>query len=269
MALGLYVEVELEERAQGLLVEPEGEGAELPTGASHLAAQVACKILGHDRVALRVRSEIPVARGLGSSAALAVAAAAAAGVELGSEGAFRCGAAFDGHAENAAAAAFGGLVTATLVEDRPVALPLPLDPALGFVLVVPDNRLFTAAARDVLPEAVRYEDAVFNLGRLGLLVAGLADHTKLLAGAGDDRLHQPARSALFPQAPALLEGLREAGALTSCWSGAGPSLLAITTRASCPDVAEAARQLMGRLRLAGRALELKADLEGVQVKQLA
>ncbi|HMK96864.1 MAG TPA: hypothetical protein VK425_04905, partial [Acidimicrobiales bacterium] len=159
VALGLYVEVELEDRAQGLLVEPKGEGSELPTGASHLAAQVACKILGHDRVTLRVRSEIPVARGLGSSAALAVAAAAAAGVEEGTEGAFRCGAACDGHAENAAASSFGGLVAAALVNDRPVARPLPLDPLLGFVVLVPEHRLSTAAARDLLPGAVPFDDA--------------------------------------------------------------------------------------------------------------
>ncbi|HMK96450.1 MAG TPA: hypothetical protein VK425_02825, partial [Acidimicrobiales bacterium] len=81
-------------------------------------------------------------------------------------------------------------------------------------------------------------------------------------------LHQPARGALFPEAPALLDGLREAGALTSCWSGAGPSLLAVCTQASSAAVARRARELMGNLGLAGRALELKPDLDGVQVKQL-
>ena len=103
--------------------------------------------------------------------------------------------------------------------------PLPrrlgLDPGLRFVVIVPARELETNQARAALARMVPHEDAVFNLGRLGLLVAGLADRRQLLATAGDDRLHQGARSVLFPEAPALLEGLRQAGALTSCWSGAG------------------------------------------------
>jgi homoserine kinase len=99
-------------------------------------------------------------------------------------------------------------------------------------------------------------------------VAGFADHRQLLATAGDDRLHQGPRSVLFPEAPALLLGLREAGALTSCWSGAGPSLLGICRAADAAHVAEAALALMDEYAVGGRVLLLEPDLGGCQVEQL-
>jgi homoserine kinase len=265
VALALYVEVEVDYRREGLLVTAEGEGCNLPGGDSHLAARVAMEVAGHDRLAITVRSQIPVARGLGSSAALAVAAAAAAGASEPCA----LGVAADGHPENAAASTFGGLVTATMVGHQPTVRPLSLDPELRFVVLVPDRELETSAARRVLPATVSREDAAFNLGRLGLLIAGLADHTQLVAEAGDDRLHQGARSKLFPEAPALLAGLREAGALTSCWSGAGPSLLGICSAATAGSVRAAGEELLARHGVAGTAMVLEADAGGVKVEQLA
>lgn len=266
VALSLYVEVELRPRPEGLLVTSQGEGSQLPGGASHLAARVARDVLGHDRFELRVRSEVPVARGLGSSAALAVAAAAAAGASWPEE-AFEHGYRVDGHPENAAASAFGGLVAAGVVGGRPVARHLELDPGLRFVVVVPDRELSTAAARSVLPASVPLADAVFNLSRLGLLVAGLADRRLLVPEAGDDRLHQPARAALFGEAGALLAGLRQAGALTSCWSGAGPALLALSEAEAAESVCAAARALMASFGVPGRVLVLTADFAGAQVTE--
>lgn len=263
VALALYVEVEISYRPEGLAVVAEGEGAGLSSGSSHLAAQVALQVAGHDKLAIKVRSQVPVARGLGSSAALAVAAAAAAGAE----DPFAVGASWDGHPDNAAASAFGGLVSAATLWRGPIARRLPLDPGLRFVVLVPDRELKTSSARAVLPGTVSRDDAVFNLGRLGLLVAGLADRAQLVAEAGDDRLHQDQRASLFPEAPALLAGLRDAGALTSCWSGAGPSLLAVCTEQAAASLLAAGESLLAEHGVVGRALVLEADTAGVQVLQ--
>lgn len=262
VALDLHVEVELAP-ASALAIRAEGEGANLPADADHLAARVVRRVLGHDRVSLVVRSQIPPGRGLGSSAALALAAAAAAGAG----DPLAVAAAVEGHPENAAASLRGGLVAATLVEGHPLARSLPLDPELAFVLLVPDRSLATAEARAVLPDVVPFADAVANLGRMGLLLAGLADGSALTRSAGEDRLHQAARRALFPEAGELLARLQEAGAVVACWSGAGPSLLGICR---CAEEAQAVREAgeaaLAGAGVAGRALQLAPDRKGLLVE---
>ena len=208
---------------------------------------------------MTVRSQIPVARGLGSSAALAAAAAAAAGAD----DPFAVAAAYDGHPENAAASVFGGLVAATTVEGRAVQSALPLSEELAFVVIIPDRDLATPEARGVLPETLSRADAVFNLGRMGLLVAGLADPAALVPAATGDRIHQPARTALFPESAALLAALVDAGALAASWSGAGPSLIGIVRASSLTTVRAAAEVAFGRSGVPGRVVGLRADRKGL------
>jgi homoserine kinase len=175
------------------------------------------------------------------------------------------GARIDGHPENAAASALGGLVVATMVNGVPTAERLPLDPHLAFVVLVPDQQLPTKQARAALPSSVPHGDAGFNLGRMGLLIAGLADHRRLRTAAAEDRLHQPYRARLFPAAERLLGGLVVAGALASSWSGAGPSLLAMCTTGLASQVAEAGAKLLAETGLTGRVLQLAADHQGVTI----
>lgn len=263
LALSLHLSVEVRPAA-ALEVVTEGEGTTVPADADHLAVRVASAVVGHERLAITISSEIPIRRGLGSSAALAVATAAAAGAA----DPFVVAAGFEGHLENAAASSAGGLVTAAMTTGGPVLRRLPLDPGLSFVVLVPDRELATADARGALGTEVRRDDAVFNLSRLGLLLAGLADRSLLLATAGEDRLHQACRARLFPEAPELLAKLLEAGALVSCWSGAGPSLLGICDG---PDAAARARDggesALATLGVAGRALVLEPDLTGLVLEE--
>jgi homoserine kinase len=261
LALALHVEVTVEPAAE-LSIESHGEGSDLSTGPHHLAARVVRQVLGHDRVAITVRSDIPVGRGLGSSASLAAAAAAAAGAP----DPLAIAAEVDGHAENAAASILGGLVTATTIDGAPVALRVPLDERLSFVVVIPDRKLPTKEARAALPATIPHGDAGFNLGRMGLLLAGLADGDRLVAAAMDDRLHQQQRTPLFPESAPILEGLRDAGAVASCWSGAGPTLLAVCrTSADADAVRTAGEALLARHGVGGRALRLAPDLDGLVV----
>jgi homoserine kinase len=258
VALDRYVEVEVES-ASRLIVRSEGEGAGLSDDPSHLAARVAIDVAGTDRLAITVRSQIPIARGLGSSAALAVAAAAAAGAK----DPLAVAAHMDGHPDNAAASMVGGLVAAARVKGGIQAVRLALDVSLAFVVIVPDLTLSTAKARQALPNEVSRESAAFNLSRMALLIAGLADSRVLISEATEDRLHQDYRSPLFPAAPKLLASLSAGGALAVCWSGAGPSLLGICKGTDSHRVQQAAESAMADAGIPGQVLILRADLHGL------
>lgn len=260
LALDRYVEVEVEP-ASRLVVRSEGEGAGLSDDPSHLAARVAIDVAGTDQLAITVRSRIPIARGLGSSAALAAAAAAAAGAK----DPLAVAAHMDGHPDNAAASVVGGLVAAARVKGGVQAVRLPLDVSLAFVVIVPDVTLSTARARQALPTQVSRESAAFNLSRLALLIAGLADSRVLIGEATEDRLHQDYRSPLFPPAPKLLAAMTAGGALAVCWSGAGPSLLGIARGADVQKVQSAAEIALREADIPGQVLVLHPDMHGLVV----
>jgi homoserine kinase len=259
VALALYVEVSIEPSAS-LEVSSEGCGAGQFDDERNLAVRVASQVLGHSSFKVHVKSEIPLSRGLGSSAALAVAAAAAAGAGDPLAVAARV----DGHAENAGASLLGGLVVAGVRDDgEVVARSLPLDDAWRFVVVIPEQELSTADARRVLPTQVPFADATRNLSSLGLLIAGLGDHRGFVSSAMDDALHQPYRMGLLEFARPLLDALRDGGAASSCWSGAGSTMLGLVTQQSGPGVVEAAREFLAQHGVAGRVLTLEADRTGL------
>jgi homoserine kinase len=258
IALDRYVEVEVEP-ASRLIVRSEGEGAGLSDDPSHLAARVAIDVAGTDRLAITVRSQIPIARGLGSSAALAVAAAAAAGAK----DPLAVAAQMDGHPDNAAASMVGGLVAAARVKGGVHVVRLALDVSLAFVAIVPDVPLSTARARQALPLTVSRDSAAFNLSRMALLIAGLADSRVLISEAMEDRLHQDYRSPLFPAAPKLLAGMAEGGALAVCWSGAGPTLLGVSRGTEVQSVQAAAATALAETDIAGHVLVLHPDMHGL------
>ncbi len=260
VALTRYVEVSVEP-SESFTISSVGYGAGLFDDERHLGARVASRVLGHDRFAIHISSQIPLSRGLGSSAALALAAAAAAGASsplgIATE--------IDGHAENAAASLLGGLVVANVDErNGVVARSLMLDPAWRFVVVVPEEELPTAEARRVLPSEVPFKDAVRNVGAVALLIAGLARHEDFAPGSMDDYLHQPYRMSLLPFAQPLLARLRDAGAAGSCWSGAGSTMLALCEERTSLEVAGAARDFLVAHSMPGEVWELDADRRGIQ-----
>jgi homoserine kinase len=258
LALARYTEVTITE-APSLRITAEGAGSDGALNGDHLAAVVVREVMGHDNVHIHVSSEVPLARGMGSSAALIAATAAAAG----HPDPFAYTALMEDHADNAAAAVFGGFVAGAILDGVPVARKLALDPDLVFCLVIPDCELSTKLARQALPDAIPRHDAIFNVTRLGLLIAGMADHHELLPDATDDRLHQNYRAPLFPQGRSLMDVMRNSGALGACWSGAGPSLLGICTYDTVDAVVAAAQAEMRRLDLPGTAELIETDLDGL------
>ena len=259
VALALYLEVTVEP-ADTFTITSEGCGAGVFDDERNLGARVVADVLGHSNFSMHVKSEIPLSRGLGSSAALAVAAAVAAGAA----DPLAVSTSIDGHAENAAASLLGGLVVARAdSRDGVVARPLALDYEWRFVVVIPDEELSTVGARRVLPERVPFADAVRNLSAMGLLLAGLADHAAFVDGAMDDYLHQPYRMGLLSFAEPLLATLRESGAAGSCWSGAGSTMLGLATTDKAEGVARAARTFLHDQGVAGIVLVLEADRTGL------
>jgi homoserine kinase len=237
-----------------LTVSGEGEG-ELPANRQNrivrglVAALEAARGPLPERVGWRiaVRSEIPLARGLGSSAAATVAGLVAGNV-LSGEGLttadlLRLASEIEGHADNAAAALLGGFVVVGPAPDgdRLEAIRFDAPRDLRAILFIPERRLTTEEMRRVLPPSIPLADAVANLGRVALGVAGLAiGRTELLRVLTEDRLHEPYRATVFPELPRLTAAARAAGALGACLSGAGSTVVAFADSVASITRVEAA-----------------------------
>lgn len=246
LALALYDEVEVTPVASGLRVEVRGEGAgQVPTDEEHLvvrALRAACARFDcqPDGLVLRCYNSIPHARGLGSSAAAAVAGVLAGYALAGREpdgAVLDLVAGFDGHADNAGASLLGGLAISWRDEQSFRAIRLEPHPDLVPVLLVPEETSVTKVTRGLLPAEVPHSDAAFTAGRAALLVHALTAAPQLLLAATEDRLHQPYRRTAYPATGRLVDALRAAG-VPAAVSGAGPTVLALPTRGELPTVVD-------------------------------
>jgi homoserine kinase len=208
----------------------------------------ACRAAGRDvpeRLAFTADSDIPVSRGLGSSAAAVVAGAGAANIllnlDLGREAMLALGTEIEGHPDNVAPAVYGG---ACVVLHRPVGgllvVPIEIHSALAFVFAIPDFRVETKRARAALPAAIPHATAVQAAARGAALIHGLvtADPDSLSVGL-DDLLHVPYRRSLVTGYDAVTASARAAGAYGATLSGSGPTVVAPTTPARAVAVGEA------------------------------
>lgn len=218
-----------------------------------------------------VDNHIPVARGLGSSASATVAALTAADAllegRLGRERILELAAESEGHADNAAAAIYGGLCVVTVVDDQPRAVRLQPPVGLLAALYIPDKHLSTAAMRAALPDQVPFADAVHNVGAAALTVAALTQgRLEFLAAGTRDRLHEPYRAAAYPELPELIEAALAAGAQGACLSGAGSTVIAFSDDpAAATTIAAAMERRALELGLPGRAQVQAARAEGARV----
>jgi len=261
MALDVWNTIEIEVLDSGEpVVEVTGEGAgELGTGRDNLVYR-SMEFLFEDAeqemplVRIRCDNAIPLARGMGSSAAAIagglVAANAICSQDYTPNDLLEMAATIEGHPDNVAAAVLGGmqLVISDKTEEgsRLYTVPINVPPELHAVVFVPQVRIATEDARAVLPEKVTVADAVHNMGRVGLLVASMAtNHPEYLAIATQDLLHQPYRQPLFPAMKVIFKAALDAGALGVFLSGSGSTVLALTQGREMTvayEMAEAARQ---------------------------
>lgn len=235
LALALYDEVDIAVTGAGLHVTVEGCGAgEVPTDGQHLVVRALRKTLQElgfaaPGLSLSCRNVIPHSRGLGSSAA-AVVAGVAAGFALSGiprdDRALQLAASFEGHADNAGASLYGGLVIAFHEDDRFRAARLTPHLELRPMAFVPDTESSTVSTRGLLPATVPHADAVFAAGRAALAVHALTVAPEFLLVALQDRLHQPYREAAWPETIRLVERLHGFG-IPAAVSGAGPTVFAL------------------------------------------
>ena len=262
MALDIWNQVEVEISTTPV-VSVEGRGAsELPAGPENLVYSTIAQLLDHvgiEKPSLSVRcyNEIPLKRGLGSSAAAIVGALVAGNQLISPLSGGRIeplsqaqildlAVEIEGHPDNVAAALLGGMVLVVQEEDQLLTSSVSLAKELHTVLYIPDMTIATEEARAVLPTTISRADAVYNMGRVALMVNALSSgRLEELAVATGDRIHQPYRRKLFPAMKVIFSAALAGGAMGVFLSGSGPTILALTSGREMTvayEMAEAARQ---------------------------
>jgi homoserine kinase len=213
-------------------------------------------------------NRIPLARGLGSSAASYLSGLLAANRLLGDrftrDEILAFGNDFEGHPDNMAPALYGGVRASAVWGNTVVSHPWPV-PALRCVVAVPAFELATKKARAVLPKTVPLGDAVRNLSAVGLMAAAFESHPEWLKDILNDRLHEPYRAKLIPGFYSVRTAALKAGALGFTLSGAGPTVLAFSRSAQAAAVGAAMERAFRRHGVRSRLMNLSIDRRGARV----
>ena len=278
LALGLYLRCTLRASSSGLKITASGtDAAEIPCDESNLIWKSFQKLVGEgagSNFEVEIANEIPLGRGLGSSAAAILAGLALAdarsGKNAGKQHLVKIATDVEGHPDNVAAAALGGLVASCQSEDGAIlTAPCTLPDTIQIVVVIPELRLSTEAARAALPQQYARKDAVFNLQRAALLVAALqSGRVDLLREAVRDRIHQPYRTSLIPGFAEALQLDGVPGLLGVALSGAGPSVIAFCDRSRAQSVpaGEAIADCFRRKGIPAEVKSLPVDVDGLVVE---
>jgi homoserine kinase len=241
-AVALHLELEVEETGE---FSVDTGGLEVSTGRDNLVVRAFESLKPADGISFRLRSEIPLARGLGSSAAAIVAGLFAADhlfeLALSREEMLVRASELEGHPDNVAAAIHGGFVICGPGADgKPLASRFDPPGGLEGIVVIPAEEVSTKLAREAIPDQVPLADAVANVSAAALLVLGLQSADLDLVSRGvADAIHQPRRRELYPRSMEIVDAAAELGALGATISGAGPTVLVWTTWQEAGNVAAA------------------------------
>ncbi|AFY91914.1 homoserine kinase [Chamaesiphon minutus] len=258
---------------ESLVIAVRGlEAARVNTDASNLAYQAFVKLYSRiDRsppvIQLEIKLGVPLARGLGSSATAIVGgllgANALAGNPLSLADIMQLAIEMEGHPDNVVPALIGGCRLAATAASGWAIADIPWHDSVVPVVAIPDFELSTAEARSVLPTDYSRADAIFNTAHLGLMVRGLeTGNPEWLSAALADRLHQPYRQQLIPGYTDVERAVVAAGGYGMVISGAGPTLLALTTAERADAVATAMTDAWATHNIQAQAQPLPVDMQG-------
>ena len=281
LALKLYLNLEIEETENSLVIEYQGEGAEkfslkkkeetLIWKSINLVLKKIHKDIHKKGLKIKVLNKIPITRGLGSSASAIiggiVGAARLYGIDLTNQEMLGLALSLEGHMDNIVPALIGGLTLAYKTgqgEIKWARIKTPLD--LRIVLAVPEFTLNTKEMRKVLPQKVTLSQAIFNLSRSALLVNAIQNSDwEVLAEAMEDRLHQPYRTPFIPGIEEMFSQIKKTGLAGVALSGSGPSIVSLTKKGREETISTIMKDAFLKAGINCRILTLEADLEGTVV----
>jgi len=234
IALNLYNKFIIEEIEEGLIINGCDKEYANENNLIHTSMLKCFEKLGYKPKGIRIAidSEIPVSRGLGSSAACILAGVVSAN-ELAKGGLskdeiLKIATEIEGHPDNVAPALFGGMIASIVDNGSVYYSKIKVADGLKFYALIPDFELSTKKARSVLPKVIPFDDGVFNVGRTALMVAAFTNgEFDLLKVASKDKLHQKYRGVLIEEYDKIIEKCEEIGFCGTFLSGAGPAIIAI------------------------------------------
>ena len=278
LALKKYLFLEIEEVKEDLMIQSRGEGAaQFEKGENNLIWKAFMLVLkkygkGRDVKGIRIKTlnQIPVTRGLGSSASAIIGGIIAASrlynLKLSNEEILKTALSLEGHMDNIVPALMGGFTLAYSTENKPVKwLKIKFPNDLRVVVAIPDFHLSTEKMRSVLPDKLPLSDAIFNLSRSALLVKSLQESRwELLAEAMEDKIHQPYRATYIPGLQEMFSQVKNTGYAGIALSGSGPTVISLTKRGTENIISQIMGDAFLKAGINCRVLVLEPDLEGTK-----
>lgn len=282
MALSIYTEVSFELSGSAEHNDPESmelefEGCEekyadrknliytsFVKGIDHLGGSFPKKMK------IGIKSEVPVCRGLGSSAACIVAGVKAAYEASCEQYCDRevleiCNL-IEGHPDNVTPALMGGFTASMQKDGRVFMSSIPVSRELRFIACVPQFSLSTEYSRSVLPSSVDFRDAIYNVSHVSLMISAFVNSEfELLKTAVSDRLHQRYRSGIIDEYEEVMEICEKMSSTANFLSGAGPTVMIIDQDQS--NTLEMYQERLSKLKRGWKAYELRIDFEGTKVRK--
>ena len=281
LSLKLYLNLEIEEIEEGFVVEYQGEGAEkfsakkkedtLIWKSINLVLKRTHKDIHKKGLKIKALNEIPVTRGLGSSASAIiggiVGAARLYNIDFTDQEMLELALSLEGHMDNIVPALIGGLTLAYKTGQEEIRwIRIKTPPDLRIVVAIPEFTLNTGKMRKILPQKVALPEAIFNLSRSALLVNALQNSDwEVLAEAMEDRLHQPYRAPFIPGIEDMFSQIKETGLAGIALSGSGPSVVSLTKKGREGEISKIMKDAFLNAGITCRTLVLEADLEGTKL----